>query len=413
MQPESFDDIDKTLVPLPHKKSEKGAAAGVKNTKSTEEATTPTSMEPDYLDDIDRTLVPLPPQKSEVGATDSNKSQAPSSAAAAVTEAKPTEPVKNQDDKIVEMPHLAAQTMEMPRFSASTEKSKRVDGETSAASNAADSAKLKAVNPVAAYNAFAAEKKEEDFRLGQSHILQMVAANKPLSDVLKRLVLLIEAQSPDMLCSVLLLSEDGDHVRHGAAPSLPDDYVKAIDGAPIGPKNGSCGTAMYRGEAIIVSDIQTDPLWEDYRALAEASGLRACWSTPILSGRGKVLGSFAMYYREPRKPTGSEACLTEVATRIAGLAIEHNAAREILQRTQAELAQASVAATSGKAALSIADEVNEQLETIVSNADRCLELLDEDRPDIATFREPLKTIASQGRKAREVIARIRPSGKNK
>lgn len=256
-----------------------------------------------------------------------------------------------------------------------------------------------------------AEKQEEDFRLGQSLILQRIAANAPLNEVLTRLVLLIEAQSPDMLCSVLLLSEDGDHVRHGAAPSLPEDYVKAVDGGSIGPKHGSCGTAMYRGEPVFVTDIFLDPLWEDYRELAAASGLRACWSTPILSGRGKVLGSFAMYYREPRTPTGDEANLTEVATRIAGLAIEHHAAREILARTQAELAQASHAATTGKAMVSIVDDVNQQLENIVSNAKKCLDLLDEDKPEIASFRQPLKNIASQALNALNIIASIRSTKK--
>jgi GAF domain-containing protein len=253
--------------------------------------------------------------------------------------------------------------------------------------------------------------KEEEFLKDQSRILQMIAANAPLDETLKRLVLLIEAQSPDMLCSVLLLSDDGDHVRHGAAPSLPQDYVNAIDGAPIGPTEGSCGTAMYRGEPVIVTDTFSDPLWENYRELAEANGLRACWSTPILSGRGKVLGSFAMYYHEPRTPTGDEASLTNVATRIAGLAIERNAAKEILARTQAELAQATHAATAGKAAASIADEVNEQLEAILNNAEKCLELLDEDKPEIANFRSPLKNIERHTRDALGLIARIRTSTK--
>lgn len=252
-----------------------------------------------------------------------------------------------------------------------------------------------------------AEKKEEDFRLGQSRILQRLAANAPLSEILTRLVQLIEAQSPNMLCSVLLLSEDGEHVRHGAAPSLPKEYVAAIDGAPIGPKHGSCGTAMYRGEPVFVTDIFSDPLWEDYREVAAASGFRACWSTPIMSGRGKVLGSFAMYYEEPRTPTGEESDLTVVATRIAGLAIEYHAARETLARTQAQLAQATHAASTGKAAVSIADEVNQQLVTIVDNAKNCLALLDEDKPDIANFREPLKKILTHGQSALDVIARIR------
>ena len=251
------------------------------------------------------------------------------------------------------------------------------------------------------------DKNEEAFRYGQGQILRMIAANAPLNEILDRLVKLIEAQAPGMLCSILLLSDDGDHVRHGAAPSLPKDYVAAVNGSPIGPKHGSCGTAMYRGEPVFVTDIFSDPLWEDYRDIAAATGLRACWSTPILSGRGKVLGSFAMYYREPRTPSGDEAGLTDVATRIAGLAIEHQAARESLARTQTQLAEAANAAMTGKAVVSIIDEVNQQLESIVSNAKRCLDLLDEDKPDIANFREPLKNIASHGHNALGVIARIR------
>ena len=250
---------------------------------------------------------------------------------------------------------------------------------------------------------------QEDFQTGQGRIIGMIAANAPLGEILKRLVLLIEAQAPGMLCSVLLLSDDGNHVRHGAAPSLAEDYVKAIDGAPIGAKHGSCGTAMYRGEPVIVTDILQDPLWDDYRDLASASGLRACWSTPILSGRGKVLGSFAMYYREARTPTGEEANLTDVATRIAGLAIEHQLAREVLARTKAELAKATQVASTGEAAASVADKITDQLEAIVSNADKCLELLSEDKPEIALFREPLEKIAGYGRAALETITRIRPA----
>ncbi len=255
----------------------------------------------------------------------------------------------------------------------------------------------------------AEKKKQDEFRRGQNKILQRLAANAPLGEILERLVLLIEAQSPGMLCSVLLLSDDGDHVRHGAAPSLPKEYVAAIDGGAIGPKHGSCGTAMYRGEPVVVTDTAVDPLWEDYRELAMKSGLRACWSTPILSGRGKVLGSFAMYYQEPRTPTGDEADLTEVATRIAGLAVEHHAAKEILARTQAQLAQASHAADKGKAALSSADEINEQLEAVVSAAKSCLEMLDEDKPEIANFRGPLTNIVTHSRQALDVIGRIRSS----
>lgn len=168
---------------------------------------------------------------------------------------------------------------------------------------------------------------DEEFRKAQSRISAMIAGKAPLHEILSSLVLMIESQSPEMVCSVLLISNDGNHVRHVVAPSLPESYVKAIDGGPIGPKHGSCGTAMFRGKPVIVTDILTDPLWEDYRECAADSGMRACWSTPIMSSKGKVLGSFAMYYREPRTPTGDESRLTNVATKLASLAIEDQASR--------------------------------------------------------------------------------------
>jgi PAS domain-containing protein len=146
----------------------------------------------------------------------------------------------------------------------------------------------------------------EALRDGENRILEMIARDAPLEEILENLVRVVEAQFAGLLCSVLLLDEDGQHARHGAAPSLPVPYTKAIDGLCVGPKAGSCGTAMYRREPVVVTDILQDPLWEPYRAVAEPYGLRACWSTPILAHSGKALGSFAMYYREPRSPNPSE-----------------------------------------------------------------------------------------------------------
>jgi GAF domain-containing protein len=162
----------------------------------------------------------------------------------------------------------------------------------------------------------------------QKRIEDLIADETPLIVILSELVLMIEAQSPEMLCSILLLSEDGNHVRHAVAPSLPESYTQAIDGSPIGPKHGSCGTAMFRGKPVVVTDIATDPLWDDYREFARLIDMSACWSTPILSSKGKVLGSFAMYYREPRGPKPEEQRLTDVATKLASRAIEHAVARE-------------------------------------------------------------------------------------
>ena len=165
------------------------------------------------------------------------------------------------------------------------------------------------------------------FSAAQRGIKEMIAAHAPLSEILSTLVLLIESQAPEMLCSILQISDDGNHIRHVVAPSLPESYVNAIDGIAIGPKHGSCGTAMFRGKPVIVSNIATDPLWDDFREYAAVAGVQACWSTPIMSSKGKVLGSFAMYYREPRTPTGEESLLTNVATKLAGEAIEHHASR--------------------------------------------------------------------------------------
>ena len=173
-----------------------------------------------------------------------------------------------------------------------------------------------------------AQNDDPKFAAEQQRIEELIDADAPLHEILSELVLMIEAQSPEMLCSILLLSNDGNHVRHAVAPSLAPDYVKAIDGSPIGPKHGSCGTAMFRGKPVIVTDIATDPLWDEYREYARMIHMAACWSTPILSSKGKVLGSFAMYYREPRGPKPQEQRLTDVATRLAAHAIEHAVARE-------------------------------------------------------------------------------------
>jgi GAF domain-containing protein len=173
-----------------------------------------------------------------------------------------------------------------------------------------------------------AQEDSPKFTAEQKHIEEMINDDAPLIVILSELVLMIEAQSPEMLCSILLLSDDGNHVRHAVAPSLPERYTQAIDGSPIGPKHGSCGTAMFRGKPVVVTNIATDPLWDDYREFARIIDMAACWSTPILSSKGKVLGSFAMYYREPRGPKREEQHLTDVATKVAARAIEHAAARE-------------------------------------------------------------------------------------
>ena len=128
----------------------------------------------------------------------------------------------------------------------------------------------------------------------------------------------LDRRFAELLTSILLLDEDGEHLRHGAAPSLPAAYCEAIDGIAIGPEVGSCGTAAFVGHSIYVTDIASDPLWANFRDLALSHGLRACWSTPIQADDGKLLGTFAVYYRTPRAPHAEEVeAINGISNRVA------------------------------------------------------------------------------------------------
>lgn len=156
----------------------------------------------------------------------------------------------------------------------------------------------------------------------ERNVLELLARGGSLPTLLSYLTHSYEAMYPGMLCSVLLLTADGQHLTHGAAPSLPDAYCRAIDGASIGPSAGSCGTAAYTRKTVIVTDISQDPLWHDYKELAQQYGLAACWSVPIISTQNQVLGTFALYYTAPRRPKPSEVDALERGAHLASLAIE-------------------------------------------------------------------------------------------
>jgi PAS domain S-box-containing protein len=158
---------------------------------------------------------------------------------------------------------------------------------------------------------------------GQKRALELIVQGTPLAAVLESLARTYEERSRHGgLASIQLLDRDGLHLRHGAAPSLPESYNRAIDGLAIGAAVGACGTAAYRREPVIASDIATDPRWADFRELALGHGLRACWSTPILARDDELLGTFAIYYREPRVPSAQARQAIEVLGRTAAIAIE-------------------------------------------------------------------------------------------
>ncbi len=178
-------------------------------------------------------------------------------------------------------------------------------------------------------------KQDEALLEGQKRILELIIQGEPLPHVLTVLCRTIEELAQgEMLASVLLLDADGVHLRHGAAPSLPESYNQAVDGIAIGPSVGSCGTAAYRREPIYVSDIASDPRWAPYAELALSHGLRACWSSPILSSSGEALGTFAMYYRQPRCPSRRDLRVVDIVTRTVAIAIEQSRAEQALRASE-------------------------------------------------------------------------------
>src|SRR3989441_8219270 len=165
---------------------------------------------------------------------------------------------------------------------------------------------------------------------GVMDALKMILIGAPLNDVLHSVALLIEAHSEGILCTIYLLDEDGLRLRYAAGPQLPDAYRVATDGVYIGPEVGCCGAAAFLRKPVFVADVLTHPHFANFRDLLVQTGLRAAWSSPIISHDDKVLGTFGMYNREVRHPSPAEMQLIDYASRIAGIAIERDRSKSAL-----------------------------------------------------------------------------------
>lgn len=165
-------------------------------------------------------------------------------------------------------------------------------------------------------------------------VLEMIMAQCPVAQILENLCLKVEENSPGLLCSILQLDQHSGTLHGGIGPSLPMTYLEAVNGIKIGQCAGSCGTAAYLQQLVVVTDIATDPLWADCKHVALPHGLRACWSMPILSRDGTTLGTFACYYSQPRTPDGYHLTLINRASHLAGIAIEYHRTRTELQAAE-------------------------------------------------------------------------------
>lgn len=186
-------------------------------------------------------------------------------------------------------------------------------------------------------------RRTQELQAMEAQVLAMAVGSDPLEGALEAVALGIEQVMPGAIASILLLDDDGIHIRCGAAPHLPESYTQAIEGQPIGPCAGSCGNAMYLRTTVVVSDIATDPLWEDYRDLALSHDLRACWSMPLLDGEGRVLGSFAIYYREPRAPAADDLALASRVCHLVALTIQSHRQGLALRESEARFRQIDAA----------------------------------------------------------------------
>lgn len=233
------------------------------------------------------------------------------------------------------------------------------------------------------------ERRLQDLREGEQRVLEMLATDAPLGLALEALVRLIESQAPGMVGSVVLL-EDGKRLRHGAAPNLPPAFLQAIDGLAIGPGRGSCGSAAYYRRPVVVADIETHPLWDDYRDLALSHGLRACWSVPIFANDGSVLGTFALYYSRPREPTQPELELIDRAIHLAAIAIQRERDQEALRQQEEHLRQSQKMEAIGRLTGAVAHDFNNLLAVIIGYGSLLRRQLAPDHPQRATVDQIIK-----------------------
>ncbi|WP_078596008.1 EAL domain-containing protein [Evansella clarkii] len=168
----------------------------------------------------------------------------------------------------------------------------------------------------------------------QNIILEMIATGESLMSILERVTVEIESIFKDTYCSIMICDEAENILADTVAPSLDDSYKRAVKGIKIAPHSGSCGTAAYRKERVIVKDITKDPLWNEFQSLGVSHGLRSCWSEPILSSEGKILGTFALYHSFPNEPSADDVQIIETFTYITAMALEHKKTDEKLSESE-------------------------------------------------------------------------------
>jgi PAS domain S-box-containing protein len=251
-------------------------------------------------------------------------------------------------------------------------------------------------------------KRAEALLAGEKQLFELVASGHSTSEILEAICRLVEGTASGCYCSVVLVESSGTRLEHGAAPSLPTSFITSIVGRPVNIDSGPCAMAATLNKQVIAADLTTETRWAAYEwcPMALAHGLQSCWSTPISSAAGKILGAFALYYAEPRTPTEAHRSLIEQLTHIASIAIERRLSEETLSRVRSELAHVARVKSLGVLTASIAHEVNQPLSGIITNANTCLRMLAADPPNVEGALETARRTIRDGNRASEVIARL-------
>ncbi|MEL6247596.1 MAG: PAS domain S-box protein [Cyanobacteria bacterium J06627_15] len=240
-------------------------------------------------------------------------------------------------------------------------------------------------------------KRADILQESQKQVLEMIAADAPLEQTLTQLVGAFESLARCQAGSILCLDETGERLHHSIAPGLPLAYQEAIDGLEIGPTAGSCGTAAYRKAPVVVQDTFNDPLWKDFRDLAQTFNLRSCWSMPIFSSQGDVMGTFALYFCCPQPLSTGRWRILETATHLAGIAMERKRTAEELYRAK-ELAE-----TANQAKSQFLANMSHELRTPMNAILGFAQLMVRDSQLSARHQDALKVINTSGEHLLELI----------
>jgi PAS domain S-box-containing protein len=252
-------------------------------------------------------------------------------------------------------------------------------------------------------------KQAETLLAGEKSLLELLAGAHSMLEILEAICRLVESAASGYYCSVVLLNRGGTRLEHGAAPTLPASFIASIIGRPVNTDSGPCAEAAYLNKQVIAANLMTETRWAQYEwcPMALAHGLQSCWSTPIASTAGKVLGAFALYHRAPQTPTPVQQGLIEQLTHIARVAIERRLSEETLRELETDFAHMSRVSMMGELAASLAHEITQPIASARNNARAAQNFLDMHPPELGEVREALGSIVGDADRAGDIVDRIR------